>query len=584
MKDKLQNNWLLFTSGLLLLLLLMVDLFFYKEKLYGDASYYLFQIVNDKGFAIEHRRPIAILIELFPLLLVKLKASLDLIILFFSINQWFYLFSCILLSVLVLKDIKGAVGILFSILLGSKLNYFNPVSELILSAPLFFILLSLLKRQNNVAARFFTFGLILVLVFSHPLNSFLLPLILLFDHLHYKKAFSRRNIALYLYVISCMAIHYYLLDPYEKNPLNELNTNQYGPLEGIKHFNFAEFGVSALTNYLGTTILGFLCLYCLIKEKSYQLLVIVLGFIVGYFFLVLYKFSFLTGEPFERYMFPIPLVLCLYFFNYIHMDNLKVHGSTFFFILVLLLPFYQFYKLVNYGLFVKNRYSYLEGAISYAQQFKDQKVGFRVENYYTRPKGHDWIMSNESLLLSASNKSQQTRQVFVIEGMPGNAVSTLPSDCFFYAPWWGKNIQEFNPDYFMLREGPIRFANTDSIQSSYPDSFFKNISITIGGPTTVKAQREYLFPITIYNLNHIPLTSGRKKEQVHLSYYWSNMEVNVNYDGIRSPVLADVYTSLDQEVIVKSPAKKGIYKLQIAVVYEDKKWCEVNSEKLITVE
>src|SRR4051812_42223715 len=86
----------LMTSFIILGFLFLIALVFNRERIYGDAAYYLFQLVNDKRFVIEHNRFIEPVIEFIPYLLVKYSVNLKYVILAASLNEWLYYFVCFL--------------------------------------------------------------------------------------------------------------------------------------------------------------------------------------------------------------------------------------------------------------------------------------------------------------------------------------------------------------------------------------------------------------------------------------------------------------------------------------------------------
>src|SRR5262245_25714017 len=136
----MQEKKFLFAGYFCLLALLFFAVYFNVERLYGDSAFYLFRIINDKKFIIEHNRPIAVIIEIFPYVLSRLFASMGSIILSFSLNEWLYFAASFAVIAFILKKPTTAFAMLYTYIVGSRWNYFNPVSELILSTPLYFIL------------------------------------------------------------------------------------------------------------------------------------------------------------------------------------------------------------------------------------------------------------------------------------------------------------------------------------------------------------------------------------------------------------------------------------------------------------
>ena len=277
-------------------------------------------------------------------------------------------------------------------------------------------------------------------------------------------------------------------------------------------------------------------------------------------------------EPFERFLFPIPQVVCLYFFAHAKLNKYS-------YLLLTVLALYHLYFIFGYGKGVKKRYELLDHAIAYARQFHEQKQAFRGDNFFVKRLGGDWIMCCESMLLSAEKGKDSVRQVFVQEAYDKKTLTNLKPNQFFFSPLLIDNIDVLNKNYFHFYESPLRYVNTNSIQSNYPKAFFENIKCNIEGNKKLKCNKEYLIPVTIINNNNIPLTSGMNKEKIELSYHWWVGEKAVESEGMKSPLMADVYSSLHQFVNVKTPEKAGVYNLSIDLVYDRQKWMNIKGWK-----
>ncbi len=73
----MNNRKLYIFSGILLVLgYLFFSYNFYIERLYGDAAWYIFKLINTEQYTIEHGRNISVLIQLIPLYLVNNDYSL----------------------------------------------------------------------------------------------------------------------------------------------------------------------------------------------------------------------------------------------------------------------------------------------------------------------------------------------------------------------------------------------------------------------------------------------------------------------------------------------------------------------------
>ena len=569
-----------FVAGCLcVLVLLLFAVYFNVSRLYGDSAFYLFKIVNHEKFVIEHNRPIAAVIEILPYFLTRISASMSAIILSFSLNEWLYFAVSFFVISLLLKNPTAGFAMLFAYIAGSRWNYFNPVSELILSTPLYFILYSLLDRKPGKIIMAFISLLIVLLVFNHPLNSIIVPALLILYWLGRTPENKKPFIFMLAILIMTIIAHYFVLDNYERNPMQQ-HDKDYSPISYLLKFNYARFWSKTIPWYLGTLVLFSFSFFYLFKQRKYRLLASSFLFAAIYFSLVMYSSSFLypnTYEPFERYLFLLPVFSSVLFFLSCKQENVFVR-----YIVPVVLIIYHLGLNFIYGQFVKGRYAYFEKIISYAQQFPEQKMAIRNSNYYyIKPRGHDWEMPNESLLLSSRQGRENVRQVFIREAFSGEMLSNLQEDQFFYSPSLPGQMNTTSQKYFPLTPCKIRYANTDSDQSNLPEAFFKNISIECDVPKKLHPGKEISIPVTLRNKNREPLTSGMNTVKVAISYLWYKDGNPMPWDSIQSPILVDVYSEVNQEMILRMPKEKGTYELRIDIIFKESKWAGVSSERLI---
>lgn len=572
----MQEKRFLFAGYFCLATLLFFAVYFNVERLYGDSAYYLFRIINDKRFIIEHHRPIAVIIEIFPYILSRLSASVSTIILSFSLNEWLYFATSFVIIAHVLKKPVAAFAMLFAFIAGSRWNYFNPVSELYLSTPLYFILYALLDKKFTTAIIITISLLMIILIFNHPLNSIFVPALFIIFLLDQKPGNKKPYLFLLMFLAFVIIGHYFVLDGYERDPLSEHSQGR-SSWDYLLKFNFARFWSKTIPWYLGTLVLFGFSFFYLLKKKKYGLFAFSFLFAAAFFLLAMYSSSFLfpnTYEPFERYLYILPLFSSALFFLACDQRNVFVRYTA-----PVLLVTYHLVINFNYGKFVKERYNYFENAISYAQQFPEQKMAFHSENYYPKPKGHDWEMVNESMLLSARDGKEKVRQVFVRESMNKDIVANLPEQEYFYAPEYSKKMSETNQKYFPLKPGKIRFANTDADQSGLPETFFKNVSIELNVPEKFKKGKEILIPILLRNKNSVPLTSGMGSAKVTLSYHWYKDGNPLPWEDVQTPIIADVYSEVKQEMVIRTPQEKGNYELRADVLFRNSQWAGVDSKK-----
>lgn len=573
-----KNKFIDYFSWFILAVLFVASIIFARERLYGDSAFYLFQLVNGKRFVIEHLRPVSVFAQWIPLALVYLKAPMSSVILAFSVNEWVYLFLSYVIIAFYLKEKQLAFAMLCAVVIGVRWNYFNPVSELLLGVPFYFVFWILLKRETFDIRHYIGISAsALLLVFSHPLYSLFIPALIFVYHLSEEKWPDKKRILLYLLFVAFCIFHYLVMDEYDqKTATSGVGDSWIQRIYSVLHFPYKSMVLQLLFAFLGTNVLLVFLLVLLYRNGKRNLFYFILITSLGYLVLVIFLFGQYfpnTYEPFERYLYPITFFVALVFFQ-VYTD----WSRWFKWVLVVVIGVHSF-LLFKYGVFVKRRYVSFEYALRYAQQFEDDKIMISGQNYFSIPLGHDWIMCNESLILSSVNDPSRTKQLFIKEAFTDARLAELQPEDYLFSPWQREQVAELNSDYFRMQNTPLRFANTDSIQSEHAASFFKNISIVPDLDKFYFRKRITLIPVTITNKNKIPLTSGSNLEDVKLSYRWYPVESGEVIAGDKSPLIADVYTELTQFFVIKAPSKPGKYIFQADLLYNGEKWAGTESSK-----
>lgn len=547
--------------------------FFGVERLYGDVSFYLSNIIHNGEFFIAHNRPAAVFTEWLPLLLVHLGAPMRYIIYSYSLAECLYFFTCYWVLFKLCKAPNYAIAMVLAYIFGLRWNYFNPVSELVLGMPFaFFIAWFWVKNvdeKKNLIWYIVSLAVCTFLIFCHPLYVVGLPVI--FAFINYKDLFTIRTIVFGLILGGMVLASYLSLNEYEHSVINKNDAvvNFYDSLRHIKKYGAIQYFAKA---YAGLIFVFAFMVWYLYKNKYYIALVILLAFSIGYGGFGWYKYypNFPKSmETLERLAFIIPLTILVLFAPYIN----KL-GKLSRWALVGLCVWHLFY-LGAYGFFVSKRFNYFNLAYVNAAQFKENKVLYSGLNFYYDPNqyiGHDYNMIPESLLLTSMNSPLETKQVFVHEVYTPEFLTSekLKADNYFYAVGngWMKNIYSMPKMYFNLQPSAWRFANTDSVQNSI-DSLVRNLEAFVQPINTIKCNKYTTQRVVLYNTTGKPLFSGTKKQTKGLAYRWINKETQAieNYKQI-TPLFADLFTKVEQLVVVYGPERAGNYFFELGFVYK----------------
>lgn len=569
----------LFPTLIAWLLWFAFSLYYGFDRLYGDSAFYLFDVINELKFSIAHQRPAGYLIEFIPLILAKNNASMEQIILWFSLNESIVLISISVLGSVLVKDVRMGLAIMLPFFLGDRYNYFNPVSELLLAAPLFVLFFGLLFSKGEekwVQLLFLPF--VVFVVYSHPLYYILLPLVYGLIIL-LKKVPLKWNVIHGLFIIITLLVRYFTTDEYDKKQLEV--EHQLGFSEIANHFLNSGSTLSLLQAFAGLMLMLLLSIFIIFKHEKKIISIYSIGVFGALVGVVIYKYSALfpdTMEPFERYLFPASIfVSLLFYFSSFHMNK----WAPWFIGLVIV---YQSLQLFSYGKKVKDRNFQLGSLIEYGQQHHYSKVTVKYHNFNPTRLGHDWIMTNESLLLSRIVGNKKNVQVSVHESVEGSILNEMLPNQFVYFPWWCLNVNTLNPEYFNVYAQPLKTVNTfvDTLDIKKIDFSKFNVELL---STNFKSDKSNIrVKINLVNNGQVPLYSGLEKNEFHLSYDWRKNGEIVEVGG-SVPLLADLLPgSLKQLILLNTPTEAGLYDLAFYFEINENERIFVDVSKSIQVE
>lgn len=560
-----------FYSGAIYLILLVwvgIALVFFPFRLYGDVSHYLMVMINEEGFFITHSRPASVLLEWLPLLLIKLNRPMAQVILGITLAEIIYL-STITGFFLWRKKPQLAFFMLFALLIGIRWNFFNPVSELVLAAPMVFFLPDLFqqiwKASNPWYAYLALVLLTLFLVFSHPLLMAILALQAAYSGI--SQHTNARWYACLMLILVSFVVRWWYMDAYEKAPLQHLSERE--SWEAIlKKFATPEYCFDLAKAYAGVFFL--FCVILLFSDVKRLLLfrVFVIGFVLSWLIIVLRQYSFLypqTFEPFERYMFIIPLGLCLLASQVSFKINHRLIAG---FILVII---FHSSTLLRYAQFVKNRYQFLDHALLNIKHTKERKVYIRKANYYPseelpRIYGHDWILGNESLVRSAMDGPTQTCQVFIKELLDEQHLQRLKGTDFLAYYQDGEDLSKLNPVYFILPSDSWVEANSDGSQMRLSQIKPGEIVGKWDDVEAIQINHERMATVEILNNSGYLFHSGLLDEKLWITMEWVDSQgKNVPDLDVRNPLMIDLYQYLRQRILIRYPIEKGSYQVRLVL-------------------
>jgi hypothetical protein len=570
--------------GLLILAVYAVlALVYARERLYGDSAIYLHWLVQNETFQILHLRPSSFFTQWLPLIGIKAGADLQHIILLHSFSDWPILALCWTIIAFTLRQPALALAMLLSLLIGSRWNYFNPVSELLTGLPFFFLMFGVLLRfGESKRTLLLAFPLLIFTLFNHKLYTLLIPMCLIWLYLVRLISTKTLSVSLLLTIVGA-GIQWLAMDDYDSASM-EGRAQEASILSRFNTFPFKEFFKAGIKDFAGEWSLILLMTAGLIYKRSYLAAAYLVGSVTVFTGLIIYKFGDLypnTYEPFERYLFPLAAFIAFAFFTYLPIVTIRTKS-----VLIAFIALYHFVILTHYGHVVTKRYNQFELAINYAAANNIPKLSFRSENYYIEPLGHNWTMVNESVLLSAASNKGNVSQIFIHEYFSQQELDSVrPNQLFCYPAVWCRTfVSDLNPNYFRMKEGAIQMANTDSIQLNRGEAWFKRLQVSFGKRIGNYPGSYTYIPITITNPNTEPLTSGKRLESIWIYTSWTDSKGEKRHH-CESPVFADVHQQLTQYVRMKNATTgEDVESMQVGIYLSDSLLIPIASIDKVTLE
>ena len=200
---------------------------FFKERLYADSSYYIFNTIDSGFFVTPHHRIVLAISEIVPLIFFYLGASLKLILVAWSLGHVLFYYSVFLVAFYKFRNESAALAVILLNVIGQTWLYFSPMLEICYGAALLIIFKILL--DENKLTRWRWFWMIILEIFiltSHPENFVIFFFVIGYDIL---KSGFRKNPHLLLLLVFIAAIIFktQTFSEYEGGKINFMtDTNQ----------------------------------------------------------------------------------------------------------------------------------------------------------------------------------------------------------------------------------------------------------------------------------------------------------------------------------------------------------------------
>jgi hypothetical protein len=334
----------LFNIGILTYIIFIIcAVIFYKERVVLlDAANYMFYFTKSGHFYIEHYRYGTALLQILPLIGIRLGLSLNAIILLYSISFSLYYFICYLLCGYAFKDYRLALSLLLFNILFSTHTFFYMVSELPLAITMLIVLLAYIRSKEKFGLwQLFIIIVILTTVyFLHPLTIFPISFILIYAFLNKNVIMTKKSI----FIIAALFILIYFIkkkfftENYDLHSLENLNNISAMFPHYFNIYSNKVFLKNCIDKYYWVPVLSTLICLLYIKTKKWGNLLLFLVTVCGYLLLVniCYPTDYTQQFYIENLYLPIGFFIAIPFvFDVIHRLHEKKLAITLLGIIIL---------------------------------------------------------------------------------------------------------------------------------------------------------------------------------------------------------------------------------------------------------
>ncbi len=558
------------------LILLTMAVFMYKERLFADASYYLFHTVNSGWFHVEHGRVVLGLSQVLPLVGYYLHLPLKYLMLLSSVGHELFYYSIFLLLLYGLKDRTSALAVLLIHLIGQLWLYYSPMLEICYGAALAVLLYAILKSGKYKDDKWLIL-LILAQWFvmtSHLENFLLLAVVLLYDFI--KRGFQKRihlitgGLALLGFIIEILTFSEYELGHVQL----KAGAEQASAANLLQKEYVAQL-LELFMDYYPDLLLLFLFGVVFFYIKS------------GYRVLALMVFSTLMllivvnqvqmANTFERYYESMysPLVFIVVFLVLQEFKQVYPKWMLLMTGFVLVISLFRIGWIWKEGETHRLRSAQLERIVDHAQTLGHSKYLINGNNIHHHYTSITWANPIETLLYSAIDGKEQALSIAENNEYYFERNHLKLNDSTYIFRRFEVVSHDFlNPRYFTLKKEAYHYLNSANYAQD-PNELKQNVRIEpIAQILTFKAGDTTSILVRINNENQSALPS-ELNGGVQLSYHWYKEGEVLEWDGLRTAIEVDVTDTYAQHQKIAMPEEAGEYELVFDLVIEGRMWFEL---------
>lgn len=555
------------------LLLFVMAVVMYKERLYADASYYFFHAINSGGFHVEHGRVVLAISQMVPLIGYYLYMPLKVLMVLGSLGHEIFYYSIFLLLFYKLKDQAGGIAVLLIHVIGQLWLYYSPMLEICYGAALSVLFYSILKNEKYKDDKWLLLLLVVqwFVMTSHLENFILIATPIVYDIID--RGFKKRiHLILGFWMLLGFLLEFLTMSGYEMGKINAGSPDSPVGMKNMLDLDYLSSLWNLFSNYyLDLTILFILSAAYLLIQLKLKKALILIGSVLALIAIV--NKAALANE-FTRYyesMYNPLVTLVVVGFMYEVFSAQKKLLRNVLVVGLCMIALFRINWIWENGNDFRLRSTQMERNVDYLQSLGHSKYLANKENYQRKYSNVAWSNPIETLLYSAIDGKENCLSISNYDDYTHNRNFKILNDSnYIFRRFEIEDYSFLNPRFFKLNKEKYHTVNNGGFEKSYKE-LAKNIKIEIVDFNySVPGDTSYL-TVRIINENQEKIPSNLT-EKIYLSYHWYKDNELFDWDGLRTPIEVDVYGQYEQDIEVHIPNEKGNYELVPDIVLEDRDW------------
>lgn len=562
------------------LFLLVLSVLFYQERTFADTSYFLFKVINEGFFHIQHNRLVLAISQIGAVSSLYLGLSLNKLLIIHSLFNAAFFYGITAWLLHVIKN-KQAAWLFTLLMVSNHWAYFSPYLEVFYGAGfvvLFFAAFANTAHFNK--SYLIYYPLLWLALMAHPSLFLIVGAHLVFLFIADGKLTTQFK-SVGLFVGAAVIVKVLSFSAYEVGRLKTVSetTINWGRA-------FSDLAQNYSSHYLSVTLLLISIPLLFFISNKWKLAAYVL---LSYLALVGIVLLNLKNGDYKWYneVMLLPFILAIILPIISIKDDFKSSLSLMFGVGLVLLVGWNISEIFERGELLTHRYQQMQSISSEAKDLYPNQSKFLLEddNYERSFTEAGMQLPYEFFLASSEFGPQNTVAIAMNQMMKVDSSKVLLKEKDQILLWGFTigPIAQLDTNYFKVNATEYQLLHSAAYSGNIDEYIERTTLELIDFPKTASVDT-IISPLVQISIDDLILPSNLD-HTINLSYHIYNSEGNdIIWDGERTPLEVDIKFNYRQRIDIRTPQADGNYKVVIDLVKEGEKWFEKGVEFNVLIE